>query len=283
MDVSVLIPAFNAVETLERAVESARDQQCDCTFEIILVDDGSSDNSVAVMERLGAADSRIRYYLNGENRGVAHTRNTLIERATGDWIAFLDSDDVFLPEKLTRCLAVVERSGADMVWHGLGYLGRNGKVQSRVGNAIFLQATLIRRAAIADLRFDPDLRAGEDSQFFAQFLTRAKAEQIPDILTGLTIRPGSLTDRHWLQKRYVELWHREHPDAASPDDQEVYYRYFMSLSALRRLGLRRAWLGQKWGRLGGAYLLDGQRARAAMCFTVSTLCDPRYLLSRLRR
>jgi glycosyltransferase involved in cell wall biosynthesis len=95
--VSVVVPVYNRARTLARALSSILAQTFP-DFELIVVDDGSTDDSAGVAEGFG--DSRIRVLRHPENRGVAAARNTGIGAARGNYVAFLDSDDEWLPEKL---------------------------------------------------------------------------------------------------------------------------------------------------------------------------------------
>ena len=97
---SVIIPIYNARDTLEETVRSVL-VQTDPDFELLLIDDGSRDDSLAVMITLACEDARIRIVAK-DNQGVAMTRNLGIELARGALIAFLDADDLWHPEKLAR-------------------------------------------------------------------------------------------------------------------------------------------------------------------------------------
>ena len=92
---SVVIPAYNAAATLNRAVDSVRAQSSPA-HEIIVVDDGSHDDTAHIAESYGAGVRVIRQV----NSGVSAARNAGVEAATGDWLAFLDADDWYLPERL---------------------------------------------------------------------------------------------------------------------------------------------------------------------------------------
>jgi len=94
--VSVIVPVFNAARTVEQAIDSVRAQTFS-DLEIVVVDDGSSDDPAVALERI--ADRRIRL-LRQENQGGAAARNRGIDAAVGRFVAFLDSDDVFLPHHL---------------------------------------------------------------------------------------------------------------------------------------------------------------------------------------
>ena len=95
--VSVIIPAYNCDRYIVRAVESVLQQE-GCTWEIVIIDDGSTDSTESVLEPYR---DRLRY-VKQKNQGVAAARNHGIEIAKADFIAFLDADDYFLPEKLAR-------------------------------------------------------------------------------------------------------------------------------------------------------------------------------------
>ena len=112
--VSVLIAAYNAEAFLERAVSSALRQTSPPT-EILIVDDASLDGTAEAARALAARDSRIRLLRLDDNRGPAGARNAGIEEARGDWIAVLDADDAFLPDRLERLQKIAEQTNADVV------------------------------------------------------------------------------------------------------------------------------------------------------------------------
>lgn len=105
-EVSVVVPAYNREKTLERCVQSALGQTFR-DFEVIIVDDGSSDNTTDVA--LSSGDARVRLIRHRENRGAGAARNTGAQAAKGEYIAWLDSDDEWLPMKLERQLDVLKR------------------------------------------------------------------------------------------------------------------------------------------------------------------------------
>ena len=103
--VSVVIPVFNRAHTLRRAIDSVRMQDV-AAWELIVVDDGSTDPSVSLVQSYG--DPRIRLLRHETNRGAAAARNTGVQAARGRYIAFLDSDDEWLPGKLRTQLDALE-------------------------------------------------------------------------------------------------------------------------------------------------------------------------------
>ena len=103
--VSVVVPTYNRLERLERAIESVLNQRFE-DLELIVVDDRSVENVEAVVE--GFDDPRVRYLAHDTNRGVSAARNTGIEASRGEYIAFLDDDDEWLPHKLNRQVECLE-------------------------------------------------------------------------------------------------------------------------------------------------------------------------------
>lgn len=113
--VSVIMPAYNAEKYIRAAIESVIRQTYE-NWELIVLDDGSTDSTAQTVKRLAEGDSRIRFCPNERNMGVAATRNRGFDLARGDYVALLDSDDVWLPRKLEKQLALAEETGADIVY-----------------------------------------------------------------------------------------------------------------------------------------------------------------------
>jgi succinoglycan biosynthesis protein ExoO len=110
--ISVIIPAYNTEAYVGQAIQSVLDQT-EQRFEVIVVDDGSTDQTVEQVKRF--TDERIRLYVNDENRGANHARNRALDAASTEWVALLDSDDWYLPERLEKLLHAAERFDADML------------------------------------------------------------------------------------------------------------------------------------------------------------------------
>ncbi|MCK9510363.1 MAG: glycosyltransferase [Pigmentiphaga sp.] len=109
--VSVIMPCFNAAATLDQAVRSVRDQNYG-NWELWIVDDASTDESRAIASRHARDDARIRLLSNRHRKGAAGARNTGIQAAEGEFIAFLDADDYWLPAKLGRQVAAMQAEQA---------------------------------------------------------------------------------------------------------------------------------------------------------------------------
>lgn len=111
---TIIIPVFNSAETLDACIDSARGQS-ETDLEIIIVDDGSTDCSSAIAARHRAADDRILLLANDRNCGKSTAMNRAHRVARGDWIAVLDADDAYFPQRIATLVASGERRGVDLV------------------------------------------------------------------------------------------------------------------------------------------------------------------------
>ena len=196
VDISFVIACYNAGPFLEPAVRSALDQQGP-TVEVLVVDDGSCDGSFENATKLSRLDPRVVVLQTASNSGPGGARNVGMNAMRGRWFAVLDADDVLLPERSKRLMAIADRYGADMIADNLLEFGE--EIESRPMFAIaprggakrlelheyFERSRLfgredspgylkpmIRRSALeqAGLRYNPALRIGEDDELVIRAL-----------------------------------------------------------------------------------------------------------------
>lgn len=123
--VSVIMPVYNAARFLKESVESVLSQTY-ADFEFILIDDCSTDNSYTILSEYAQSDSRIRLYKNEENKGVSYTRNFGVSKACGDYVALIDSDDIWSSDKLEKQLALISRfPDTDLCYTGSAFIDTN--------------------------------------------------------------------------------------------------------------------------------------------------------------
>lgn len=120
-EISVIIPVYNTEKYVEECVNSVREQTLS-DIEIILVDDGSTDGSADILTRLAAQDNRIRVF-GKKNGGAGLARNTGLKNAVGDYIAFVDSDDIIDKNMLETLVNVAKENNADMAMTGIRHMG----------------------------------------------------------------------------------------------------------------------------------------------------------------
>ncbi|MGX9991481.1 glycosyltransferase family 2 protein [Rhizobium sp. WSM1274] len=216
--VSVVIPAFNAARFVERTLRSAG-RQTYRNLEIIVVNDGSTDDTAKVVEQVALEDSRIRL-LSTANRGVAAARNTGIQASTGRFLAFLDADDLWHQTKIEKQVNALERLSpqwaAVYVLHYIinhddeiirscrpvvarGYIYARHLTFKYVGNG---SALLVRRDVALEIGgFDSSYAAAgiggcEDLDFELRLAARYHVEVIPERLVGYRQYPGNMSSNH---------------------------------------------------------------------------------------
>ncbi|HEX7497638.1 MAG TPA: glycosyltransferase family 2 protein, partial [Candidatus Limnocylindrales bacterium] len=129
--VSVIVPAHNRAGRIRAAIESIRSQTFR-DFEIIVVDDGSTDNTAAIARAIAKDEPRMHVHSHPHNRGAQAARNTGIRAARGEWIAFLDSDDAYYPDSIEIRLEAARKTGLEVVHSACDAIGPDGPVPSPI-------------------------------------------------------------------------------------------------------------------------------------------------------
>ena len=123
--VSVIMPAYNAAAYIEEAIRSVTAQTYGA-WRLLVLDDGSTDRTVEIVQRLAAQDPRIVLLRNPQNLGAARTRNRGLELCDEGYVAFLDSDDRWHPEKLATQISLAQETDADIVYTSYAIIDTNG-------------------------------------------------------------------------------------------------------------------------------------------------------------
>jgi glycosyltransferase involved in cell wall biosynthesis len=230
--VSVVIPTHNRWRRLPRALRTALGQE-GVDLEVVVVDDGSTDNSPAVLRSV--RDPRVRVLRNETSRGVAAARNRGIQAADGEWIAFLDDDDLWSPQKLRLQLERAAATRADFAYAGalrlrepdvvLGVDAAPSPVdfarQMLITNVlpsgpsnVVARADLVRRLG----GFDEALAFVADWDLWIRLGARGSAAACPDLLVGYVEHEGNMSvsvgDAAIAEFRYLVAKHRSASDEA---------------------------------------------------------------------
>lgn len=187
MKYSVIVPVYNVESYISKCVDSIL--ACDChDFELLLVDDGSTDGSGLICDNYGQQDSRVRVF-HKQNGGVSSARNLGLEHACGEWIMFVDSDDW-----VSDTFFDIEDTSADIIERPYSRISEDGKVVSRycpsshriieerddlfdffVNERInVLWNKVIRRSLIGTTRFNESVSIGEDFLLYLEILKHVK-------------------------------------------------------------------------------------------------------------
>lgn len=124
--VSIIMAAYNAEKTIGQAIESVLKQTYP-DFELLIVDDCSKDGTKKQVRNYAEKDERIRLISNERNSGVSYTRKHALQEAKGAWIAILDSDDAWAPEKLEKQIVLQKKTNADLLFTGSAFMDENAQ------------------------------------------------------------------------------------------------------------------------------------------------------------
>lgn len=189
--ISVIVPVYNANKTIQRCVESVL-KQTYSSFELILVDDGSTDNSGKQCDYYSETDERVKIF-HQENSGVSEARNTGLDQASGQYVFFLDIDDELYPETLEKYLELILQHDTDALLGSLeikcdtsknviGY--KNERIYGKdIWEDICLDSRpfgyvigkLYKRDAIRGIRFNKNMISQEDLDFNLEVFNRCKS------------------------------------------------------------------------------------------------------------
>ena len=203
MNISVIIPTYNAARLLARGISSVL-EQTEKVNDIIVVDDGSRDDTSQVVSRFGSVVT----YITQQNGGPAKARNAGLRAARGEWIAFLDADDWWLPNKISLQVEAVRNSPkTSLVYTGLRIVDEDGNFkyesntpaeelwpQLRWRNPIAPSCVLARRDALLEIGgFNENLWGCEDWEAWLLMRRKAPFLNVPDAVTCYRVAPTSLS------------------------------------------------------------------------------------------
>jgi glycosyltransferase involved in cell wall biosynthesis len=253
-DVTVVIPTRDRLGLLKRSLRSALAQR-DISIEIVVVDDGSVDATADWLR--DNADARVRVVRHEVPRGVAAARNTGIELAAGEWLAFLDDDDFWAPEKLVRQLDAARAAGASFVYSAVAIVDERGAatellwapepddILRKVVPDNLLPAGASNVTARRDLvmalgGFDEDLPCSEDWDLWIRMAAVAPAAACNDVLVAYAVHASSTFTRrpgiaHGLERLAAK--HRELTSALGVEFDEIGFSRWVAY-AYRRAGQR---------------------------------------------
>jgi len=159
--VSVVIPVYNVEKYLDETIQSVLDQELQ-DFEILLVNDGSLDSSAAICQKYASLDPRI-YFFDQDNAGVSVARNNGLNRARGEYVYFLDSDDTIDSAFLSVSLAIAKQQNFDLVILGEPYCSRAPRLTAVPTCGLLIKRTLLD--TYPDIRFPEGIQPCEDGLF----------------------------------------------------------------------------------------------------------------------
>lgn len=244
--ISVIVPMYNAEKTIERCINSILKQTISA-FEIVLINDGSTDRTEDIVRRLQNEKSNIKYFYK-ENSGVAQTRNYGIEKAQGDYIIFVDADDYIEPNLIEKVFKYIENN-IEMVKFKLKKIDTNGKELEKIDGPVFNKKNgedafdilyyqdtlidspcvyLIKRSLFTDNRLEFKGKYHEDFGLMPILIALSKSiVSIPDYLYVYVQEENSITRNEDYQKTIQKM-------------EDVLFHYDRMLKIIKNTSIKNA-------------------------------------------
>jgi len=222
--VSIITPTYNCGKFIQRTIESVQKQTYQ-NWEMLIVDDCSTDQTKEVVEKLAAEDPRISYVCLEQNSGAAVARTKAMELAKGSYMAFLDSDDIWKPEKLERQLAYMKEKGYNFCCTAYEQIDEEDRLLNKTVkvvrktdyNRLLLDCPVGNSTVIYNVtkmgKFQvPNIRKRNDDALWLQMLKKEKyIYGMPEVLMEYRIRNNSISSNklslikyHWQLYREIE-------------------------------------------------------------------------------
>ncbi len=232
---SIIIPAFNAAKYLNATIQSVINQS-DQDWEVLIIDDGSKDNTKEALEAF-LSDSRIHYYYQ-KNSGVSIARNNGINRAQGQYIAFLDADDAWESDNLEKKIKILNSKDTDWVYSDMLYADENmipkglapmGNDQNILEDILLWEKQVIpgpcsniiakRKCFESGLLFDPSLSTAADQDFCIRLSSKYKGRRIPEALWRYRVLDNSMS-------RNIKVMQSDHIKVFKKAEQNMLFKSF---------------------------------------------------------
>jgi len=223
--VSIITPVYNAEKFIANTIKSVRNQTFE-DFEMILIDDCSQDNSEEIIQKISNIDQRIRYIRLKKNSGAAVARNTGLQAARGEYVAFIDSDDSWKKEKLEKQILFMKKNNAVFTYTAFETISEEGKVLKNKVNvptklnysdllkntAIACSTVIINRTAVGNFSM-PLVRKGQDTATWLMLLKNntTYAYGLNEVLSSYRNVKGSISDDKFsaLKRTWNTYYHIE--------------------------------------------------------------------------
>ncbi len=227
--VSIIMPTYNCAQFIGKTIESVLTQTY-VNWELIIIDDCSADNTKEIVSRYMATDGRIKYDQLEKNFGAAVARTTAMQRAQGSYMAFLDSDDLWYPQKLEKQVQFMENTGHAFTCTSYEQVNETGKPLGRIiksipktsYNRLLLDCPVGNSTVMYNVEkmgkfIVPNIRKRNDD---ALWLTMLKKEPyiwgMPEVLMQYRIRKNSISSNKWQVVKYHWQLYREIEHLSTP-------------------------------------------------------------------
>lgn len=238
--VSIIIPTYNRGRLIKKSIDSILNQTY-TNFELIIVDDNSDDNTEDIVKAID--DKRIRYVKQNENIGANKARNLGVEISNGKYIAFNDSDDEWLPNKLELQLDKLIKTNSDLVFCSYNrYDGErrmivpNVEIDSKTifrdllrGNLISTQTILVKKQCLLNQKFDETLPRFQDWDLVIRIAKKYKIEFVDIPLVNVYVQEDSISKSSVKAKIALDIMRKKYIEDLKLDKRAMSRWYRMSM------------------------------------------------------
>lgn len=243
--VSIIMPCFNMASYISDSIKSVIAQTYP-HWELLIVDDASTDDTVNIIESYAQFDARIRFAVKKQNSGIADTRNQCIQMACGQFLAFLDADDIWHPEKLEKQLKFMIEKNVGFSYSTYDWIDEEGKTLNKFINTIgnldyetYLQNTIIGCSTVMVNKtitgevVVPKFRTSEDTATWLDILRKGHlAYAIDEPLVSYRIRRKSASSNKI--KAAADLWKVYRCHEKLPFFKATYYFSCYAFNAIKK-------------------------------------------------
>jgi glycosyltransferase involved in cell wall biosynthesis len=263
--VSVLMGSYNHEKYLAEAIESVLNQTFS-DLELIIIDDGSTDRSKSIIANYQAQDSRVKAVLHDKNMGIPRSINDGLKKATGKYLAFIGSDDVYMPDKLEKQVPIIEQNQDKIVWSEAEIIDGKGQFtgetttkllnapEKKNGNLfqellmedfILGQSILVKTKFAQEIGFNENLKYVNDHLFFLNLSKNHDFIFVPEPLTKYRLHGGNISLKNnelWLKERIIlrkYLLEKYGDEISNCSLSNIYYKLGHAFWGLDDTGLSR--------------------------------------------
>ncbi|MCU0565064.1 MAG: glycosyltransferase [Oculatellaceae cyanobacterium Prado106] len=301
--ISILLPAYNAERFIEAAIVSIL-QQTFTEFELIVIDDGSTDQTGAIVEALAQQDSRVRL-LHSTHGGLSRALNQGIATAQYDWVGRMDADDIALPDRLQKQVEAIHAQPQVVAWGTYAYhinaqgkplgMARTGPTteeeflrQRQAGHLVQLihPTVLLRKDVLLAVGgYDPEFELVEELELFDRMAAYGATLAIPEPLLQYRVHSASVSmQKFFIQRvlmRYVVARHRDRLAGKPELSYPQFLQDYQQQPWLSRLQRNIRTTGMFYYRKAGLLFGEAQRMKAVGYLTGAIALHPAYSLPRL--
>lgn len=249
--VSLMMPAYNVEKYIGEAIESVLDQTFQ-DFELLIVEDGSTDQTYRIARQYEAKSDKIRLFQNDKNRGIAYSRNRLLEEAQGTYLAVLDSDDVALPTRLEKQVQFLDaHPEVGLLGTWIEHFGK-GAIAGETSQYLtdyaplacrllfqnnFAQSSVMFRRALAKLGYDSRMPPAEDYHLWVRISWQTAVRNLPEPLVRYRVHDANISSHQAdvIRRNVAEIYRQQLVRLGlTPTEDELKLHYALANQRLNQ-------------------------------------------------